>query len=163
VSWLRTEVVSDDHVASGVFDSSLARDGEQARLLSLRTTTPDGAVLRSTLYVEVDGSVFPVVLARLVPAAEAEHPSLVQGTSPTPGVSRFLVVHPPVATVQLVSAYASEALPRSPVVRTRGRGATVVDVVTGGRFEEFRIVLEDGRGRTVHDDVPTPGRYLTDG
>ena len=43
-------------------------------MVALRTTTPDGAVLRSAFYVEGTGGSLPVDLASVVPAAAADEP-----------------------------------------------------------------------------------------
>ena len=156
---LRTTVVTDDEVAGGLFDDPVVAGREAARMLTLRTTTPDGAVLRSAFYVEGTGGSWPVDLATVVPAAAADEPYVVRAADAGPGVSRFVVVHAGAATVRLVAADADDR-PASPVVESGGRAATVVQVEGGDAVGEYRVVLEDKTGRTVFDGVPVRGRSL---
>ena len=158
---LRTTVVTDDEVAGGLFDDPVVAGREAARMLTLRTTTPDGAVLRSAFYVEGTGGSWPVDLATVVPAAAVDEPYVVRAADAGAGVSRFLVVHAGAATVRLVAADADDR-PASPVVETGGRTTTVVQVAGGDAVGEYRVVLEDRGGRTVFDGVPAQGRHFWD-
>jgi hypothetical protein len=158
---LRTTVVTDDEVAGGLFDDPVVAGREAARMVTLRTTTPDGAVLRSAFYVEGAGGSWPVDLATVVPAAAADEPYVVRAADAGPGVSRFLVVHAGAATVRLVAADADDR-PASPVVETGGRTTTLVQVGGGDPVGEYRVVLEDAGGRTVFDGVPVQGRNFWD-
>ena len=133
------------------------RAGSWRGCVTLRTTTPDGAVLRSAFYVEGTGGSFPVDLGSVVPAAAADEPYLVRAADAGPGVSRFLVVHAGAAAVRLLAATADNR-PASRVVETGGRTTTVVQIEGGDAVGEYRVVLTDRRGRTVYDGVPAQGR-----
>ena len=160
---LTTTVTSTDALDGGLFDEPGAPRGPNgARVVVLRTTTPDGAVVRSSAYVDERGSAFPLETAVVMPAEVADVPWVGQAPDPRPGVGAWLVIHPSADTVQLIGA-GGDAGPASPRVRARGRHATVVTAENPGRYGEMRVVLRDARGRRTYDAVPPVGRYLFDG
>jgi len=159
---LTTTVTSTDALDGGLFDEPGAPRGPNgARVVAMRTTTPEGAVLRSSVYVDERGSAFPLEAAIVVPAEAADVPWLAQAPDPRPGRLAWLVLHPSAASVQLTDAGGGPG-PSSPVVDARGRHATVVVMENPGLYAGMRVVLRDARGRRTYDAVPPVGRYLFD-
>ncbi|WP_377639082.1 hypothetical protein [Oryzobacter terrae] len=155
---LTTAVTSTDAVDGGLFDEPGAPRGPNgARIVALRTTTVDGAVLRSSIYVDERGSSFPLEMALVVPAEIADVPWLTQVPDPRPGLGAWLVIHPSAETVQLVGAGGAVGTPE---VRSRGRHATVLTARREGPYGEMRVVLRDARGRRTYDAVPPLGRSI---
>jgi hypothetical protein len=162
VDRLTTTVHVDEEVPRGLFDGSTPPPGaEPGRLLSLLTTTPDGAVLRTTAF-RSNGSTLPLEPGVLLPADRGAEPMVVQASDLRPQVSRFLVVAPGAHRVQLISS-SPDGYPVSKVEPTGGRAVVVVPVVNGSQAGEYRLVTRDRRGRVLFDGVPVSGRYLLDG
>lgn len=162
VDRLATTVHADEEVPSGLFDGSTPPPGaEPGRLVSLLTTTPDGAVLRTTAF-RSDGSTLPLEPGVLLPAGRQTEPLVVQASDLRAQVSRFLVVAPGADRVQLIST-SPDGYPVSKVEPTGGRAVVVVPVVNGNRAGLFRVIARDRRGRVLFDGVPAPGRFLLDG
>ncbi|WP_392543850.1 hypothetical protein [Oryzobacter telluris] len=158
---LATRVLFEEPVPTGFFDDQRVGSKGTASVVCLLTTTPDGAVLRSNIYRD-EVSVAPLDLVVLVPQDLLDTPSFVQGVDVRPGVSRFLVLHPKAASVQLV-ATTTDGVPRSLVVPTKGRRVTALTMDTGGEYPELRIVLRDARGKVTYDSVQVYHRFLLDG
>ncbi|HET6968170.1 MAG TPA: hypothetical protein VFI44_07825, partial [Ornithinibacter sp.] len=162
VDRLTTTVHADEEVPSGLFDGSTPPAGaEPGRVVSLLTTTPDGAVLRTTAFSS-DGSTLPLEPGVLLPAGRQDEPLVVQASDLRPQVSRFLVVAPGADRVQLIAS-SPDGYPVSKVEPTRGRAAVVVPVVNGNQGGEYRLITRDRRGRVLFDGVPASGRFLLDG
>lgn len=161
---LDTVVLSQDEVPGGMFyddGNVLSSEPPPAMVVRLRTTTPDGAVIRSSTAIE-GGFSMPIEEAVVVPAADADDPVTTQMSDGGSGRARVLVLHPPAATVQLVDDGASGGS-RSTVVPCAGRGATVVELDVPQDPRLMRVVLKDAKGRTVYDRVPPLGQNLLDG
>ncbi|HSO64262.1 MAG TPA: hypothetical protein VLQ78_04090 [Ornithinibacter sp.] len=162
VDRLTTTVHADEEVPGGLFDGPFADPrAEPGRLVSLLTTTPDGAVLRTTAY-RGGGSVTPLEPMLLLPAGRQDEPLVVQVWDLRPDVARFLVVAPGADRVQLISS-SPDGYPVSKVHGTGGRDVTVVPVVNGARAGQYRLITRDRGGRVLFDGVPTTGRSLLDG
>ena len=161
---LTTTVTSTDPLDGGLFDEPGAPGGPNgARVVVLRTTTPDGAVVRSSAYVDERGSAFPLETAVVLPAEVADVPWVTQAPDPRPGVAG-VARHPPerrhgpadrrrrrCGTGVTAGARRVAGTPRSSPRRTpvgTGRcGSCSVTPVAGGPY----------------DAVPPLGRYLFDG
>ena len=162
---VRTQVAIDAKVGGGVIDPrAFSPQGGDGRVRVLRTTTPDGAVIRTTRVAD-DGRSHvnwldlepPTVLpADLAPDA----PGVWRLEDARPGVGRYLVVAPGAARVQLLST-APNAYPVSKVTRTRD-GVAVVEVVNADDAAAFRLVRRDAAGRRLGGDVPPTGKDLLD-
>jgi len=144
-----------------LFEETAPAGARPARLVSVRTTTPNGAVLRTTTYRD-EGQLVPLEPAVLFPARAREEPFVAQVADLRPNVARFLVVTPGADRVQLIST-SPDGYPVSKVYRTAGRAVTVVPVVNGNRGGGYRVIAHDRRGRVLYDGVPGSGRYLFDG
>ncbi len=164
VSSLVTTLTARDALDGGLFDEPGAPRGPNgARVVAMRTRTPEGAVLRSSAYVDERGSAFPLELALVVPAETPDVPWLTETPPPRPGFLSWLVIHPGAASVQVTGA-GGAAGAASPVVETRRGHATVVIAASNpGLAGEVRVVLRDTRGRRTYDAVPPVGRSLFDG
>jgi hypothetical protein len=162
---VRTEVAVDAKVGGGVIDPrAFSPQGGDGRVRVLRTTTPDGAVIRTTRVVDDGRSRMnwldlepPTVLPADLPP---DAPGVWRLDDARPGVGRYLVVAPGAARVQLLST-APNAYPVSKVTRTRA-GVAVVDVVNANDAAAFRLVRRDAAGRRLGGDVPPTGRELLD-
>lgn len=162
-SWLESEVRTDAVPGGALFDNTaLPGPPVEATVTTMTTRTPDGAHLRTTTYRDERSGSVTLQLAELLPAAAVDDPWLTMVNEASPGVSRFLVVHPTAATVQVIGA-GGDAGPGSDRVPTRGRRATVVELENVGEYGEFRVVLRDRAGRITYDAVPTRGTWLLDG
>ncbi len=160
VSGLSSTVFVDAEVPRGLFDWPPPTDAVPARLVSLLTTTPDGAVIRTSAYYDED-FVAPIEPAHLLTAATQRDPLVVWASDEREGVARFLVAAPGADRVQLIST-SPDGYPVSKVVRTRGKDAVIVPVVNGADAGEYRVITRDAKGRVLFDGVPNPGRYLLD-
>jgi hypothetical protein len=160
VSGLSSTVFVDAEVPRGLFDWPPPPDDVPARLVSLLTTTPDGAVVRTTAYYDED-FVAPIEPAHLLTSATQQDPLVVWASDERVGVARFLVAAPGADRVQLIST-SPDGYPVSKVVRTGGKDAVIVPVVNGGDAGEYRVITRDATGRVLFDGVPNPGRYLLD-
>ena len=147
-------------VPRGLVDHPPPQDAVTARLVSLLTTTPDGAVIRTSAYYDED-FVAPIEPAHLFTAAAQKDPLVVWASDEREGVARFLIAAPGADRVQMIST-SPDGYPVSKVVRTRGRDAVLVPVVNGGAAGEYRVVTRDVQGRVLFEGVPSPGRYLLD-
>ena len=163
---VRTEVVTDAKVGGGVIDpTAMSAQGGDGRVRVLRTTTDDGAVIRSVRVVD-DGRARvnwldlepPSVLPANTPVDE---PIVLRLDDSRPGVGRFLVIAPGAARVQLLST-SPNAYPVSKVTPTRPGGIAVVDVVNANQAAAFRLVRRDAAGRRLGTGVPRTGRDLLD-
>jgi hypothetical protein len=166
VDTVRTEVVTDVKVGGGVIDpTAMSAQGGDGRVRVLRTTTADGAVIRSVRVVD-DGRAHvswldvepPTVLPADTPADE---PLALRLDDARPRVGRFLVIAPGATRVQLLST-SPNAYPVSKVTRTRPGGVAVVDVVNADDAAAFRLVRRDAAGRRLGTGVPRTGRDLLD-
>ena len=163
---VRTEVVTDAKVGGGVIDPmAFSAQGGDGRLRVLRTTTPDGIVVRSVRVVD-DGR-------SRVNWLDLEEPSVLPADTPRdeplvfrledsgPAAGRFLVIAPGAARVQLLST-ASNVYRVSKVTRTRPGGVAVVEVRSPDDATGFRLVRWDADARKVGDGLPRAGRPLID-
>ncbi len=160
-SSLVTTVTGRDPLDGGLFDEPGAPRGPNgARVVTMRTTTPEGAVLRSSAYVDERGSAFPLEMALVVPAETPDVPFVTRTPDPRPGFLSWLVIHPAANSVQVTAAGgAGDAA--SPVVDARRRHSTVVTAASNpGLSDEVRVVLRDAGGRRTYDAVPVRGRFL---
>jgi hypothetical protein len=163
---LRTEVVTDAKVGGGVIDPiAISAQGGDGRVRVLRTTTADGAVVRSVRVVD-DGrskmSWLDLEPAAVLPAdTPRDEPVVLRLDDARPEVGRFLVVAPGAAKVQLLST-SPNAYPVSKVTSTRPGGVAVVDVVNADDAAGFRLVRRDRSGRRLGTGVPRTGRDLLD-
>ena len=153
-------VFIDAEVPRGLFEWPPPPDAVPARLVSLLTTTPDGAVVRTTAYYGEDFA-WTIEPGHLLPAASQRDPLVVWASDERVGVARFLVAAPGADRVQLIST-SPDGYPVSKVVPTRGKDAVVVSVVNGGDAGEYRLITKDATGRVLFDGVPNAGRYLLD-
>ncbi len=166
VDSLRTEVVTDAKVGGGVIDPiALTAEGGDGRVRVLRTTTPDGVVVRSVRVVDDGRSKVnwldleqPSVLPADTPIDE---PVVLRLEDSRPRVGRFLVIAPGAARVQLLST-SPNAYPVSKVTRTRTGGVAIVEVVNAEDAAAFRLVRRDASGRRLGTGVPRTGRDLLD-
>ena len=131
VDSVRTEVVTDAKVGGGVIDPiAISAQGGDGRVRVLRTTTADGAVVRSVRVVD-DGrsrvNWLDLEPPSVLPADTPLDEPVVLRTSTTarPEVGRFLVIAPGAARVQLLStssnAYRGVEGDPHPPRRRRGR------------------------------------------
>ena len=105
LSSLVTTVTGRDPLDGGLFDEPGAPRGPNgARVVAMRTTTPEGAVLRSSAYVDERGSAFPLEMALVVPAETPDVPFVTRTPDPRPGFLSWLVIHPAANTVQVTAA-----------------------------------------------------------
>jgi hypothetical protein len=157
---LSTVVVVDERITGRLFDEPGTVGGgpATARVLSLETTTPTGAVVRTTAYLD-DRSVVPLEPGVVLRADGRQEPSVTQVSDLRPDVSRYLVVAPGADRVQLISS-APDGYPISKVHRTRGRAVLVVPVVNGSISGAYRVITRDRSGRVLFDGVPAEGRWL---
>ncbi|HSF98955.1 MAG TPA: hypothetical protein VLA55_09700 [Ornithinibacter sp.] len=160
VDRLTSTVFIDAEVPRGLFEWPPPPDAAPARLVSLLTTTPDGAVVRTTAYYG-DDFAWPIEPGHLLPAASQRDPLVVWASDERVGVARFLVAAPGADRVQLI-ATSPDGYPVSKVQRTGGKDAVVVPVVNGGQGGEYRVVTRDATGRVLFDGIPDAGRYLLD-
>jgi DNA-directed RNA polymerase specialized sigma24 family protein len=160
VDALASEVFVDAEVPRGLFEWPPPPDAVPARLVSLLTTTPDGAVVRTSAYYSED-FVAPLEPAHLLTATTQRDPLVVWASDERVGVARFLVAAPGADRVQMIST-SPDGYPVSKVVRTRGKDAVIVPVVNGADAGEYRVITKDAKGRVLFDGVPNPGRYLLD-
>lgn len=166
VGSVRTEVVTDAKVGGGVIDPvAISAQGGDGRVRVLRTTTADGAVVRSVRVVDDGRSRVnwldlepPTVLPADTPRDE---PVVLRIADAAPRVGRFLVIAPGAARVQLLST-SSNAYRVSEVTATRSGGVAVLDVVNPDDVGGFRLVRRDATGRRIGSGVPRAGRDLLD-
>ncbi len=166
VESVRTEVVSDVTVGGSVIDPTAisASDGD-GRVRVLRTTTRNGAVIRSVRVID-DGrsrmSWLDLEPAAVIPAdTPRDEPVVLRLEDSRPRVGRFLVIAPGAARVQLL-ATSPNAYPVSKVTRTRPGGAAIVEVVNADDAAAFRLVRRDAAGRPLGTGVPRVGHSLLD-
>ena len=166
VDSVRTEVVTDAKVGGGVIDPiAISAQGGDGRVRVLRTTTADGAVVRSVRVVDDGRSRVnwldlepPSVLPADTPPDE---PVVLRIENARPEVGRFLVIAPGAARVQLLST-SPNAYPVSKVTHTGRGGVAVVEVVNADDAAAFRLVRRDAAGRRMGTGVPRTGRDLLD-
>jgi len=160
---VRTEVVTDATVGGSVIDPrATSPRGGDGRVRVLRTTTAEGAVVRSVRVVD-DGrsrvNWLDLEQPTLLPAdTRRDEPVVGRLDDARADVGRYLVVAPGAARVQLLATSPS-AYPVSKVTRTRG-GVAVVEVVNADDAATFRLVRRDSRGTLLGDEVPRPGVEL---
>jgi hypothetical protein len=162
---VRSEVVTDAVVVGSVIDpTAISAAGGDGRVRVLRTTTWDGAVIRSVRVVDDGRSGMswldlepPAVLPAATPLDE---PIVLRLDDARPGVGRFLVIAPGAARVQLL-ATSPNAYPVSKVTAIR-HGVAVVPVVNANDAAAFRLVRRDAAGRKLGDGVPHLSRDLLD-
>jgi hypothetical protein len=171
VQQVHTDVVTDTTVAGGVIDpAAMSPQDGVGRVRVLRTRTSTGALIRCARVVAgpmriVDGRStmnslqieFPAVLPADTPADE---PVVSRLDDLRPGVSRYLVIAPDAARVQLVST-SPGARPASKVTATR-HGIAIVPVTVASEAPDFRLVRHDARGRRSITGVRHGGRDLLD-
>ena len=171
VEQVHTDVVTDATVAGSVIDpAAMAPQDGDGRVRVLRTRTSTGALIRCVRVVAgpmriVDGRSTmnsleiepPAVLPADTPADE---PVVARLNDLRPGVSRFLVIAPGAARVQLLSTSPS-AHPASKVTATR-HGVAIVLVTLAGEAADFRLVCQDAHGRRFGTGVRHDGRDLLD-
>jgi len=163
---LRTEVVTDAKVGGGVIDPiAISARGGEGRVRVLRTTTPDGIVVRSVRVVDDGRSKLnwldleaPAVLPADTPRDE---PVVLRLEDARLNVGRFLVIAPGAARVQLLST-SPNAYPVSKVTQTRAGGVAVVDVINADQAAAFRLVRRATDGTRMGTGVPRPSRDLLD-
>ncbi|MFL6080088.1 MAG: hypothetical protein ACJ714_09185 [Ornithinibacter sp.] len=166
VDGLRSEVVTDAKVGGGVIDpTAFSAQGGDGRVRVLRTTTPDGIVVRSVRVVDDGRSKVnwldleqPSVLPADTPRAE---PIVLRLEDARPRVGRFLVIAPGAERVQLLST-SPNAYPVSKVTRTRTGGVAIVEVVNADDAAAFRLVRRDAAGRQLGTGVPRTSHDLVD-
>lgn len=171
VGQVHTEVVTDAAVAGSVIDPAARspQDGD-GRVRVLRTTTSTGALIRS---VRVVAGPMRIVDGRsTMNSLEIEPPSVLPAGTPAdepvvsrlddlrPGLSRFLVIAPGAARVQLLSTPPS-AHPASKMTATR-HGVAIVVVAFAGEAADFRLVRQDAHGHRFGTAVRHGGRDLLD-
>jgi len=171
VEQVHTEAVTDATVAGSVIDpAAMSPQDGAGRVRVLRTRTSTGALIRCVRVVAgpmriVDGRSTmnsleiepPAVLPAGTPADE---PVVSRLNDLRPGVSRFLVIAPGAARVQLLSTSPS-AHPASKVTATR-HGVAIVLVTVAGEAADFRLVRQDAHGRRFGTGVRHDGRDLLD-
>ena len=163
---VRTEVVTDATVGGSVIDpTAISARGGDGRVRVLRTTTADGAVVRSVRVVDDGRSQMnwldlepPAVLPADTPRDE---PVVLRLEDARPRVGRFLVIAPGAARVQLLST-SPNAYPVSKVTTTRPGGVAIVEVINADDAAAFRLVRRDAAGRRIGTGVPRAGRDLLD-
>ena len=166
VDVLRTELVTDATVGGGVIDPiAFSAQGGDGRVLVLRTTTPDGVVVRSVRVAD-DGrsraNWLDLEQPSVLPAdTPRDEPVVLRLEDSGPAAGRFLVVAPGAARVQLLSS-ASNAYRVSKVTATRPGGVAIVEVLNPDDATGFRLVRWGADGRKVGDGLPRSGRPLLD-
>jgi hypothetical protein len=163
---VRTEVVTDVTVGGSVIDpTAISPQGGDGRVRVLRTTTADGAVIRSVRVVDDGRSKIswldleaPAVLPADTPRDE---PVVLRLDDSRPRVGRFLVIAPGAARVQLIST-SPNAYPVSKVTTTRRGGVAIVEVVNADDAAAFRLVRRDATGHRFGTAVPRASRDLLD-
>ena len=116
-----TEVVTDAAVGGSVIDpTAISASGGDGRVRVLRTTTREGALIRSVRVVD-DGrsrmSWLDLEPAAVLPAdTPRDEPIVLRLDDARPDVGRFLVIAPGAAKVQLLST-SPNAYPVSKVTR----------------------------------------------
>ena len=166
VDTVTTEVVSDLTVGGSVIDpTAMSPSDGDGRVRVLRTTTRGGAVIRSVRVVDDGRSRMswldlepPVVLPADTPRDE---PVVLRLEGSGPRTSRFLVIAPGAARVQLISN-SSNAYRVSKVTRTRKGGVAILEVANADDVAGFDLVRWAADGRRIGSGVPTGGQDLLD-
>jgi hypothetical protein len=171
VEQVHTEVVTDATIAGSVIDPAAMspQDGD-GRVRVLRTTTSTGALIRCVRVVAgpmriADGRSImnsleiepPAVLPAGTPA---DQPVVSRLSDLRPGISRFLVIAPGAARVQLLSTSPS-AHPTSRMTPTN-HGVAIVSVNFTAEAADLRLVQQDAHGRRSRTGVRHDGRDLLD-
>jgi hypothetical protein len=153
-------------VGGSIIDpTSISPQGGDVRVRVLRTTTADGAVIRSVRVVDDGRSKVswldlepPAVLPADTPRDE---PVVLPLDDSRPRVGRFLVIAPGAARVQLIST-SPNAYPVSKVTTTRPGGVAIVEVVNADDAAALRLVRRDATGHRFGTGVPRASRDLLD-
>ncbi len=156
---LRATVVVDATTPTRILVAGAPGGGH---VVVVHVTTPDGALVRTVRISDGTRTVprgqiafGPVVL----PADDAERPFVQRLDAGLPHAGRFLVIAPGRATTAQLVATTPTGRPVSTVVPLVDHVA-VVAVVNADAALDYRLVLRDATGRTVHDAVPAEGADL---
>ena len=162
VDSVRTEVVADAKVGGGVIDpTAISAQGGDGRVRVLRTTTADGAVVRSVRVVDdgrsqmnwLDLEPPAVLLPADTPLVE---PAVLRPRRRPPG--RPLPRHRPRRRPRAAAFSTSpNAYPVSKVTRTRTGGVAIVDVINADDAANFRLVRRAPDGHRIGAGSRRPG------